>query len=65
MNSTTRWHLVGSFCEIQGEKRFLFVIDESKFGLNVRGDQRTVLVKAVVFIRSLQLRKSKNCFVVD
>jgi hypothetical protein len=53
------------FCEIQGEKRFLFVINELKFGLNVRGDQRTVLVKTVVFIQSLQLRKNKNYLAVD
>jgi len=49
----------------QGEKHFLFVIDESKFCPNALGDQRTVLVRMLVFIQSLQLRKSKNCLVVD
>jgi len=46
----------------QGEKHFLFVFDESKFCLNALGDQRTVLVKTLIFIQPLQLRKSKNCF---
>ena len=43
----------------------LFVFDVSKFCLNALGDQRKVLVKTLVFIQSLQLKKSKNCLAVD
>jgi hypothetical protein len=64
MNKQNDSWMITSY-NVQGEKYCFFVVDESKFYLKGVSARRTVAVKTLLVIHSLQLMKRNNCLAVD